>query len=143
MDTSLITLADNISTHGWVVAFFGVGFVATLVCSLVCEIVGRSVKEIVKLCGAFGIFLIALNVNNFQFYFFSTFIGGLVVASEDFMLVFASIMKAEKKDIAKIVEIYREIKATVPKDPGSPVKENIEGIISEPTTKPPNIPSKL
>jgi hypothetical protein len=79
MDASLYTLAENISTHGWVVTVFLVGFIATLVCSIFCTLLDRNVKEIVKLCGAFGIWLIALSINTWEFYLLLVPIGGLVV----------------------------------------------------------------
>jgi hypothetical protein len=142
MDASLYTLAENISTHGWVVTVFLVGFIATLVCSIFCTLLDRNVKEIVKLCGAFGIWLIALSINTWEFYLLLVPIGGLVVATEDFMLMFISVIMAEKKDVPKITDHYRQIKATIPKEPGSRVVEGLEDIVSVPTSKPPNLPSK-
>ncbi len=108
MDTSLITLAEKISTHGWVLAVFLIGFIGTFVCSIFCTIVDRNVKEIVKLCGAFAIILIALDVNNIWLYALSIVIVGTVVASENFMLKVYSIFRANNSNMHAIVaEVLR------------------------------------
>ena len=50
----------------------------------------------------------ALSVNNLAFYFVCIFIGGLVVATENFMLKFYSIFRANNSNMHAIVaEVLR------------------------------------
>lgn len=140
MDESLYTLAQNISTHGWVVAVLLVGFILTLVCSIFCAIEDRGSKEVIKLCGAFGIWLVALSINTWEFYLLLVPIGGLVVATEDFMLMFISVIMADKKDVPKITNDYRQIKAAISNEIASPANVDFQKIIAEPTSKEPDIP---
>ena len=103
MDESLYTLARNMSTHSWVVAVFLVGFIATLVCSIICTFTNHKAKELFQIVWGMGIFLMALDLNNFWLITFSIVIGGTVVASESFMLKAYSIFRANNANLHAIV----------------------------------------
>ena len=137
MDGSLYVLAEQITTHGFIVALFIFGFIATLLSSIVLP---RENHQ--KLCGTLAIFLIALVVNDNKFYYLSIFIGGLVVASEDFMLMFVSIIKADRKDVLKIAQTFYDLRKIAKNQFSSPVRENIEAISNEQPSEPSDVPIK-
>ena len=72
--------------------------------------------------GGFSVFLVALVANDPWVYSVSFFIGGLIIATENFLIHLAGIFKANDKDVAEITkDYYRLAKMT-----GSEVEEKIE-----------------
>ena len=57
-----------------------------------------------KIIGGLGVFIVAIISQHTYVYILSLFIGGLIIASEKFMMVLAAIMKSDPKDVASIVQ---------------------------------------
>lgn len=59
-----------------------------------------------KIIGGLGVFLVALVANNAYVYFISFFIGGLLIATENFLIHLAGIFKADKHHVSDITKDY-------------------------------------
>ncbi len=82
-------------------------------------------RSLQKIIGGFGVFVVAILSQDRQVMTLSLFIGGLIIASEEFMKTLAAIFRAESSDIPKILmekatekeKIEKEIKEKE-EDPG-------------------------
>ncbi len=62
-----------------------------------------------KVIGGLGVFTVAIVSNNSYIYVLALFIGGLLIASERFLLFLASIFKAESRDISGIASKFESL----------------------------------
>lgn len=69
-------------------------------------------KILQKIIGGLGVFIVAILSNNAVVFFTSLFIGGLIIASEDFMMFLAAIMKTQSDKIAETVGALKAEKAS-------------------------------
>ena len=136
MELSLQALAQQVSLQGAIATVLVFGFVATLLRSLFTKDPAR----FHKFCGALAIFLLAVKVDNEYFYVLSVLVGGLVVASENFMLRLVSLLWARRENV---VEIVREIFKTADQV-AEPVKtEAIAQVVTqEPKVGEDDVPKK-
>ena len=104
MELSNHTFAWADETHLLITSVFVLGFL----CTLFRTFSTKDGAKYQKLCGAIALFLIAMEVDEYYFYGLVVLFGGLIVASESFVLILASIGKASQGTIIKIVkEILR------------------------------------
>jgi hypothetical protein len=88
-----------------------------------------------KILGGLTVFLIAIISKNPYIYFTALFIGGLLIASEQFLLLLASLMRAKSSDISKIAEKFPQLSPTE-------IKEKREDDIKIQLNKPIKLESK-
>jgi len=69
-------------------------------------------KILQKIIGGLGVFIVAILSNSAYVFFTSLFIGGLIIASEDFMMFLAAIIKTQGDKIAETVGALKAEKAT-------------------------------
>ncbi len=69
-------------------------------------------KTLQKIIGGLAVFIIALAANKTSIYFLSIFIGGLIIASENFMMFLAAVMKTDSTRIAETVTALNTTKAS-------------------------------
>lgn len=74
-----------------------------------------------KMVGGFSVFLVALVANNPWVYAVSFFIGGLLIATENFLIHLAGIVWADRKDVSGITKDYH-----VAQQSGAEIEEKIE-----------------
>ncbi|MDO8507625.1 MAG: hypothetical protein Q7S53_03580 [bacterium] len=81
-----------------------------------------------KIIGGLSVFIIAVISQNTYVFLLSLFIGGLIIASEDFMKVFAAILRSDPEKIHEIInaDIGRKKPSEV-----QPSKEGIEARASD------------
>lgn len=87
-------------------------------------------KNLQKVIGGLSIFVLAIIANNGWVYSLSVFVGGLIIASEDFMKFFAAIMRTSGDKVAETVNALKTGKAT-PME----VSEKIQTEVSEDDSK--------
>lgn len=71
-----------------------------------------SAKLLQKLIGGLGVFTVAILSNNGWVYSTSIFIGGLIIASEEFMMFIAAVMKSTGDKVADTVKALKYQKAS-------------------------------
>jgi len=69
-------------------------------------------RTLQKIIGGLGVFIVAFIANEFYVYLLSIFIGGLIIASEDFMKFLAAVLRTRGDKIAETVNAFRTSFAT-------------------------------
>lgn len=139
MDNFLVTLIEHITAYNSAVVILSTGFILTLLRSFTPGGIHYQ-----KFCGAIALFLIALVINHYFFYFISIVIGGAVVASEDFVLMFSAVYMAEKKDIPEIVKTYHRLNKEAKYQASVPTNKDNQYIPEVlPSDKPSDDPVKI
>jgi hypothetical protein len=90
-------------------SFIKLMFVGTLYKNVNVNIFKLAQQDLVRLIGACIVFLIAIIASNPWIYFVSFFIGGLLVASERFMILLAGVLSSDRKNVYKIIEHANEL----------------------------------
>mgnify|MGYP001609422384 CR=1 FL=1 len=80
-------------------------------------------RGVQKIIGGLAVFVVALLSQNFWIQALSLFIGGLIIASEDFMQKLAIIVRSESRDIGKNLEITKPSKEEIKEKREAEVKE--------------------
>ena len=66
-------------------------------------------QDLVRLVGGSAVFLVAIVASNPWIYFVSFLIGGLLVASEQFMILLAGVLSSDRKNVFKIIKYVSEL----------------------------------
>jgi hypothetical protein len=66
-------------------------------------------QDLVRLIGGAIVFLIAIVASNPWIYFVSFLIGGLLIASEQFMILLAGVLSSDRKNVFKIIKYVSEM----------------------------------
>lgn len=121
-------------------------FIFIILISFACLVFCKSGKNkedrYEKIIGGLSVFLVALIANITWLYVISFFIGGLIIASENFMMFLAAIIKTDSKNIPKTVaafakkakeyeinkKLITENKIKIPEVPSEPEESAIEYI---------------
>lgn len=89
-----------------------------------------------KVIGGLGVFIVAIVSDNTTIYIVALFIGGLLIASERFLLFLASIFRAESKDISNIASKFKDLtEIEIEKKREREAKALKKSLVSEPTSK--------
>ncbi len=90
------------------ILFFGSMVMAAFICLLF-----RKSEDIMqKVVGGFSVFIIAILANYWVVYLLSIFVGGLIIASEQFMMFIAAILKSDGTKIPETVKAFSVQSAT-------------------------------
>jgi hypothetical protein len=69
-------------------------------------------RTLQKIIGGLGVFIVAIIAKNNYVYLLSLFIGGLIIASEDFMKFLAAVLKTRGDKVAETVQSFKTSEAS-------------------------------
>lgn len=91
-------------------------------------------KSLQKIVGGMLVFIIAIVSHNGFIYFMSLFIGGLIIASEEFMKFIFAVWKSDPRSLDKTIQSFQSVSVPTPEEIKEKTAEEVESIVQDKRT---------